>query len=357
MILKDLENRALPPLLSKGMTAEDWPARRHELMALLAREEYGISPAPPAWVKAETVACESRAWAGKAEHKELALRFPTPKGDFSFQLDTVIPNSEQPLPLIIYISFLKYPNGKYGPIEEIVDNGYALASFCYQDVTADEDDGFSSGLAGMFERPDGDRSQWGKIAMWAWAASRVMDYALTLDAIDNRRIVCAGHSRLGKTALWCGARDERFAAAVSNDSGCSGAAISRGKGGESIRAITKRFPHWFCETYRDYADREDALPFDQHALVSMLAPRPVYVASAQEDLWADPHSEFLSCAAADEVYRLLGLTGLVHQNRYPRAGEWLHEGNIGYHLRPGTHFMSRYDWQMLMRYMDKHLPV
>jgi len=354
MIFEDLAKRKLPPVLTENTTAENWPQRRKELLDIFAREEYGFSPEPPPGVEAVINRVEDWAWAGKAVHTEIDLKFQTPKGEFSFPVDVVLPKREKKLPLIIYISFTKYPIGKYGPIEEIVDGGYALATFCYEDVAKDENDGFVSGISAMYART-GNGADWGKIAMWAWAASRVMDYAQTLDGIDKNRIFCAGHSRLGKTALWCGAQDERFAAADSNDSGCSGAAITRDKEGERVKAITTNFSHWFCENYQKYREKEHEMPFDQHQLLALMAPRLVYVASASEDIWADPHSEFLACAAADDAYKLLGKKGFVHEDRYIEPGEFLHEGDIGYHLRPGTHFLSRYDWQMFMRFMDKHL--
>jgi len=354
MIFDDLTNRKLPPILTENTTAENWPRRRKELLEILAREEYGFSPESPSTVEAVTTRVEETAWAGKAKHMETALKFPTPKGEFSFPVDLVLPYRDEKLPLVIYISFEKYPMGKYCPIEEIVDSGYALATFCYDNVTDDKDDGFTSGLAAMYDRKN-DGVDWGKISMWAWAASRVMDYLQTLDQIDKNRIFCVGHSRLGKTALWCGAQDERFAGAVSNDSGCSGAAITRDKEGERVKAITTHFPHWFCENYQKYRDNEQEMPFDQHQLLALMAPRLVYVASASEDIWADPQSEFLACMAASDAYKLLGKKGLVHNNRYMEPGEFLHEGDIGCHLRPGTHFLSRYDWQMFMRFMDKHL--
>lgn len=355
MIDRDLEARRLPPLPGAGEMARQWPRLRAEWIRLLAREEYGFSPPPPAWVRAETKAEEPRAWAGKAVHRTVSLGFPTPKGDFSFPVDYVLPITDKRTPLIVYLSFEKYPVGRYGPIEEIVDHGYAMAVFCYNDVTADLDDGFSSGLAGRYDRTGDDGTSWGKISMWAWAASRVLDHALTLDGVDGKRVFCVGHSRLGKTSLWCGVQDERFAAAVSNDSGCSGAAITRDKQGETVKDIVTRFPHWFCGNYRRYAGREHEMPFDQHMLLAAMAPRPLYVASADEDTWCDPYSEFLSCLEAGKAWRALGAKGLVHGGRMIRPGEFLHEGDIGYHLRSGTHFLSRYDWQMFLRFMDGHL--
>lgn len=181
-----------------------------------------------------------------------------------------------------------------------------------------------------------------------------MDYAYTLDCFDFNRAAVVGHSRLGKTALWAGALDERFTHVISNNSGCSGAAITRQKKGERIRDIIRVFSRWFCDNYQKYVDKEELLPFDQHFLVAAIAPRKVYVASAIEDEWADPVSEFLSCYAASEVYEKLGLKGFISSDRLPEAGEYFHEGNIGYHLRKGTHYLSREDWNLFMDYMEKN---
>jgi hypothetical protein len=182
-----------------------------------------------------------------------------------------------------------------------------------------------------------------------------MDFIQTLEEVDKARIAVVGHSRLGKTALWCAAQDERFIMGISNESGCSGAAISRGKKGERIRDIVKTFPYWFCENYKEYVDNEENMPFDQHFLISAIAPRYVYVSSAIGDEWADPESEFLSCVAASDVYELFGVKGLVTEDRLPEVGTKLHEGRIGYHLRGGTHYLSRYDWQGFMEFMRRKL--
>ena len=160
----------------------------------------------------------------------------------------------------------------------------------YNDVTRDTEDNFESGIAKMYPRRN-DGTDWGKIGMWAFAASRMMDYIQTLPEIDRQRVYVAGHSRLGKTAIWCGVQDERFAGVVSNDSGCSGAAVTRGKKGEHVVHITKNFPFWFCKNYQKYIENEENMPFDQHQLLALVAPRPLCVGSATEDEWADPQSE------------------------------------------------------------------
>lgn len=354
-IQEELKARNLPQVVTDGMTADDWPAHRKELIGLFAREEYGISPPPPDWVRADVVSEDPQAWAGKALHRRIMLVLPTPKGEFSFPVDLVLPHCEMPVPLFVHISFFPYPGGPYTPMEELVDHGYGVAMLSYNDVTEDRDDGFTSGLAGMFDRDGDDGTQWGKIAMWAWAASRVMDHVRTLPQVDAGRIVAIGHSRLGKTALWCAAQDERFAAAVSNNSGASGAAVMRGKVGEDVQRISTVFPHWFCGNYSRYGGREWEMPFDQHQLLASFAPRPVYVSSALEDGWADPASEFLSCVAASGAYALLGRKGLVHRGEAAVPGDVFPEGSIGYHLRTGTHFLSRQDWQLFMAYLDRHL--
>ena len=355
MIVHDLQARQIPPVIDSSVTAAMWPAHRQDLIDNLSRHEYGFSPAAPPQVSARLLGEERGAFAGKADHLRIELSFPTPRGEFSFPVDLVLPRSEGKLPMAVYLSFTPYPGYPYVPVEEIVDNGYALALFCYHDVTRDQDDAFQSGLAGHFDRAGDDGTQWGKIAMWAWAASRVLDHVLTLDQVDAQRIFVIGHSRLGKTALWCAAQNTRFAGAVANNSGCSGAAITRGKAGERVQDIVRGFPHWFCRNYHAYAGREQDMPFEQNQLLAALAPRLVCTGSAVEDLWADPQSEFLACLSASDAYARLGLPGFIQPGRYAQPGEAFHQGRIGYHLRAGTHFLSRYDWQQYLSFMDRHL--
>jgi len=348
-----LEQRKLPPLLVSNPSAGSWQAKRDEIIEMLSREEYGFLPAPPPSVQAETLLAEPRDFAGKACHTRVRLGFDTPGGPFSFPADFAVPYTDEKPPLIIYISFTPYDNGRYKPVEEIIDAGFAFASFCYEDITADSGDGFSSGLAALYPRR-GDGTDWGKISMWAWAAGRVMDYALTFGEIDPCRIFCAGHSRLGKTALWCAGTDTRFAGAYSNNSGCAGAALSRGKAGEKIENITRVFPYWFCGNYTAYAGREDDAPFDQHFLLALTAPRLLYVASAAGDAWADPASELLCCAAASPAWELSGADGLIGVDSLPKAGAFFPQGRIGYHIRSGAHYHSRYDWNRFMAFAKMH---
>ena len=215
----------------------------------------------------------------------------------------MIPADGEKHPAFLHINFRTALPDTYQPSEELCDNGYAVFTFCYNDVTRDNND-FCDGLAGVLY-DNGERknaTDCGKIAMWAWAASRVMDYICTLPEIDHSRVTVVGHSRLGKTALLAGAVDERFFCSVSNDSGCSGAAITRQKQGERVKDIVERFPFWFCKNYAKYIGKEAEMPCDQHYLVASIAPRKVLIGSAAKDGWACPPSEQFCCFAAADAF-------------------------------------------------------
>lgn len=337
----------------KGLPMPDGMAKS-EIMELLLREEYGFLPHAPHSVYAERESCDHSFCAGKADLEKIRLVCDADFGSFAFPVFLICPTKKkEPVPCFVHINFTDLIPDQCLPAEEIVDNGYAVLYFCYASVTSD-DGNFNDGLAGLVY-PGGRTSetQCGKIGLWAWAVSRVMDYALTLPQLDPSRISVVGHSRLGKTALLAGALDERFCCAFSNDSGSSGAALSRDNRKEKVHEIYEKFPYWFCENYGKYANHEEMLPFDQHFLLAANAPHRVYVSSAAEDVWADSEKEYLSCVAADGYFRQQGLSGFIRPDRPPVPGDFFGNGHIGYHLRPGTHYLSREDWQYFIKYLER----
>ena len=326
--------------------------RRKEILENLQKNAYGDMPAAVP-VSGRIVSEDKRCCAGHARLLEIEIRCEFASGAFTFPLLLMLPNAPGKKPLIVLMNFRPGIYDKYIPTEEIIDNGFALACVYYEDITADNGD-FSDKLAAFFPRTGSGRDP-AKISLWAWSVSRALDYLLQTEEIDASRVGLIGHSRLGKTALWCGANDERIRWVCSNDSGCMGAAYARSfhEGAESTNAIDTQFPFWVCENFRQYKDDPASQPFDQHFLLAAIAPRGVLVNSAGLDLWADPPSEQNTCVAASPAWNAYGKAGYLGQTTPYGENEGCLEGNVAYYKRDGIHFLGRKDWQNFMAFIGK----
>jgi hypothetical protein len=376
-------------------TAQAWTEqRRPEILELFREFVYGKAPPAPQKLSYRIVSEDQHALGGKATRKEIEITLAEKPRPVIMTMLLFVPKQPRPAPVFWGLNFRGNqtvtddpavrlnPNWvdarspgvvenhateesrgtrtNRWPIPMIIDRGYALATAYYGDIDPDFDDGFQNGIQPAFCRagqtqPAAD--EWGSIAAWAWGLSRGLDYLEKDPDVDAAHVAVIGHSRLGKTALWAGASDPRFALVISNDSGCGGAALSRRHFGETVARINYSFPHWFCDNFNKFNENEAALPVDQHELIALIAPRPVYIASASEDLWADPRGEFLSAVHADPVYRLLGTDGFggdAPPVQMPANDAPISSGTIGYHIRSGKHDITDYDWTQYLNFADRH---
>ena len=315
----------------KITSVEDWEKYRQSLKDLLLKEEYGFLPEkiePSISVENEGVD-----FAGKAKWEKVYFTFEKNGKSHTVVTHLILPRGKTNVPVFLSLNFQREVPNKYLPVEEIIDTGFGVFAFCYEEVTKDNSD-FTDGICALFEKNG--RCDFGKISIWAYFASICMDYLCTRQEVDKNNVAIIGHSRLGKTALLCSALDERFKLTCVNNSGCCGVALSRGKTkeNETIEKIMEVFPFWFCESFKKYINNEDALPFDQHMLVSLVAPRYIVVGGAKEDLWADNEGQHLSCALAVKAWEF-----------YERGSA---NKRVSYYERIGTHFLSRTDWIIYM---------
>jgi hypothetical protein len=385
-----------PLITTKGVpvrTPADWKSRREELLELFASQVYGRTMAPRG--AAFSIVDRSRATAalnGLATRQEMTVQLMGRSGGPRLRLLLYLPRKGAgPHPVFLGMNFngnqsvtnepeVALPAGwmrntnddrvvnnrateksrggeaSRWPLAKILQSGYGVATIYYGDLFPDYPGGLVDSVIPFFYR-SGQTSprdgEWGAIGAWAWGMSRALDVLQTIPGVDGTSVILHGHSRIGKAALWAGAQDKRFAIVISNESGEGGAALARRYFGETVERINTAFPHWFCGNFKQYSQKVSSLPVDQHELIALIAPRPVYVASAAGDQWADPRGEFLSAKAADPVYRLLGTDGLGAVEM-PE----LHQPvttTIGYHIRAGKHDVTDYDWDQFINFANIHL--
>ncbi|MBO7120729.1 MAG: acetylxylan esterase [Bacteroidaceae bacterium] len=370
-------------------STRQWESRRRpELLRMFGEMEYGVTPRKTGIkVRHEVVNSTPDAMDGLATCKQVRFTF-TGKNGKSLQalLLLYIPNAPKGrVPVIVSYNFhgnqttTIEPDVITSPSRELVKSlgskawvrgeqssrwayemalqrGYAVATMCYHDICPDAPNLLVHGIPALlpdYNAENRGESEWGTIGIWAWGYSRIADYLEKEERVDKHRMAVLGHSRLGKTALWAGAQDKRFKVVISNNSGCGGAALSKRFFGENVSRITANFPHWFCPAFNHFSENESALPFDQHELLSLIAPRHAYVASAEADKWADPRGEYLSLYYAGPVYHLYGMQGLP--SPVPPAVHQPQHYDVGYHIRSGGHDVTPYDWQCYLDFMDAAL--
>ncbi len=342
-------------------TPDGWRKRRAEILELFRDNVYGRSPGRPAQLRFEASEGEP-AMGGAATLKRIAIVSRQNDREHRFDMTLFLPTARPgPAPVFLLLNNRPVSNtdptrrerSDFWPAEQVIARGYAIAAIQVSDLAPDDKERYRDGVIRLFEDDAGARpdTAWAALAAWAWGASRAMDYFETDSRVDAKRVAVVGHSRGGKAALWAGAEDERFALVVSNESGEGGAALTRRHFGETLARITSTFPHWFAGKYQLFSGRVDALPIDQHMLLALMAPRAVYVASADEDLWSDPRGEFLSLVHASPVFALWGDRSLAAGDM-PPLDRPLVAARRGYHVRTGGHNLTRYDWQSFMDFAD-----
>jgi hypothetical protein len=380
-------SHALPELLRtwdgrQVRNTRQWEGvRRPEILSLFARHVYGRMPGRPAGMRFVTVKEDGKALGGRATRKEVDIRFIGDAAGPVLHIIAWLPNGVQKAPIFIGLNFMgnhsvladtgitvtdtwrslnpgrqpeRAVQSDRWQVDTLIAHGYGLATAWYQDLEPDRVDGWRTGVRSTLAEPLGIRpTEWGALAVWGWGLSRILDWLETEPRADASRVVATGHSRLGKGALWGAANDTRFAMVVSNESGEGGAAISRRNFGETVKRINTNFPHWFIDDYKSYNGAPERLPVDQHMLLALIAPRPLYVASAAEDLWADPTGEYLGAWHACPTYALYARKGLPGATP-PGVNEPVGAA-VRYHRRTGKHDVTLYDWQRYIAFADEML--
>lgn len=379
--------------LKKVKNVRDWEKnRRPELVDYFTQNMFGEVPGDLKISAFEVVEQGDDAFNGKAKRKQVELSFEKNGKKLHFTILMYLPKNIAKAPVFVGYNFYGNHtvasdpniiiseawvdnNATFGivynrateqsrgvrnnrwAIEKMLDAGIGLATIYYGEVDPDKND-FTDGIHPLLyksEQKQPAENEWGSIAAWSWGLSRAMDYFEKDADVDAGKVIVFGHSRLGKTSLWAGATDKRFAAVISNDSGCGGAALSKRKFGETLWRINNSFPHWFCKNFHNFSNKEDIMPIDQHELLALIAPRPLYVASAEDDKWADPHGEFLGAYYATPVYLLYGKKG-IQSIEMPAVNQPI-QNTVAYHIRTGVHDVTDYDWEQYIKWAKQELNI
>lgn len=336
--------------------------RRPEIRTLFEDNVYGQMPEAFDSIQYKVTNEAAKAMKGQAHLKEVTITAWRQNSPVDIHLTLFIPNNApKPVPAFLFINNRDKRNtdptratkSEFWPAEMVIDSGYAMAAFHVSDAAPDNKDSYQEGVLQLYPEQINAGNGMKAIGAWAWAASRAMDYLQQDKAIDAEKVAVVGHSRGGKAALWAGAQDQRFALVISNCSGNTGASLSKRNFGETVKVINDQFPHWFADNYKKYNENEAALPVDQHMLIALLAPRPVYVTNASEDLWADPKGTYLSLLHAQEAYALYGKDPKLPQEP-PAINRPITKSYMAYHNREGKHDLTSYDWRQFVLFANHH---
>lgn len=361
-----------PLVLQDGRPVRDaatWlQLRRPELLKLYETDIYGRVPESAPKVAWEVAATEPDALDGTALRKEVVGHVGGKPDGPALQVHLYLPTKAAgPVPVLLHILFFGDPPAisagparrfnEIGPVADILAHGYGYATFRYTEVQPDAANTTQAGVIGLalapgLAKPAAD--EWGTLSAWAWAASRVLDYLESDAAVDARRVALIGHSRLGKTVLWAGARDPRFALVFSSCSGEMGAALARRDFGETVDDMAANYGYQFAGNFQKYPGHWSDMPVDAHMLIALNAPHPVFITGGTQDLWADPRGEFLAEVAAGPVYRLLGKQDLGVSDG-PPLDTPLITGDLGFHYHTGGHTITAADWNAFLAFADRHL--
>ena len=343
---------------------EDWESiRRPEIFRLFESEVYGKIPKDFDSIEFDLAKENPNPYPKIAELEEVDITVTRNGKPHTLRINLFLPKSGTgAFPVILLINYQpKYPDGRlnqegFWPVKELIEKGFATASFHAETVAPDKADTYQTGIIStLYPEQIGLADGLKAFGAWGWAAMRAMDYFEQHPKIDSKKSILVGHSRTGKTALWTSANDPRWAITYANESGCGGAALSKRKYGETVEAINRRFPYWFADNFKKYNEREEELPLDQHMLPGLIAPRAIYYSSAREDRWADPKGEYLGLSIGSRVFSEIYGKKTAFEQEFEELKGPVHLESVGYHIREGKHDLTWEDWRIFLEFVSKNL--